>query len=149
MKASLLVALALMGASTAAQASQERPRGQVDAVVRCLDIAGPQERLACFDAAATVLRRDVQSGAVSFYDSENRPRLEYPMSASVTGASSNQNGQWLVTLDNGQVWETENRQRSSQRPASGTAVQIQRGLLGTGLWLRLPNGNRYKVRLVG
>jgi hypothetical protein len=148
MKVSLFIALALLGASTAAH-SQDRPRGQINAVVRCLDISEPQARLACFDAAALVLRRDVQSGAVNITDSANPPRLQFPMSAAVSGTTSDQGGRWHVTLDNGQVWETENRQRSGDRPRAGTAIQVVRGLLGTGYWLRLPNGNRYKVRLVG
>lgn len=149
MKTLILASLALTTAPLAAIASQDSARDRVDAVVRCLEVSDPQQRLACFDAAASALRRGVQSGAVAVEEGSGRPRFEFPMRAAVTSSRSNDAGRWLVTLDNSQVWETEDRQISSERPRSGATLQIERGFLGTGYWLRLPNGNRYRVRLIG
>lgn len=156
-------AVFLLASPIGAAAAQDRqPREQVDEVVRCLDIANTDERLRCFDGAATVLREGLRTGAVAIDDGRARRELEARLererersvreatefTAKVAASSELGSLAWRIEFDNGQVWMTSEPQRAGRPPAAGTSIKIEDGALG-GHWMRLPSGRRYKVRRVG
>jgi hypothetical protein len=122
----------------------ERPRQQVDAVAACVDIADGQARLACFDRTVGEMRQGLQTGIVTV---SRYPRVILPVRANVAAATLSGSGQWQIDLDNEQVWRSEESHPTIRVPAAGTPIIIEGGVFG-GYWMRLPNGNRYKVRRV-
>lgn len=53
------------------------------------------------------------------------------MSATVVAVGSHQVGRWVVTLDNGQVWEQRETTAAAQRPRPGDAVTVRKASLGS------------------
>ena len=137
----IAVALGGMAATSAASAQDAQPRNRVDAVVRCLDIATTDERLRCYDAAATALREGVQRGEVVAKPPPTPSRVDARVaSASVRG------GRWELVLDNGQTWRTWEA-KEQRPPAAGSTVRIGRNLIGS-YWMRVPGVGQIRVERV-
>lgn len=56
-------------------------------------------------------------------------------------------GRWVVTLDNGQVWEQRETGTDARRPRAGEQVRIEQAALGSFL-LRVPGKGTHRVRRV-
>lgn len=131
MRHSLLIAGALMGMILPAAAQDTRSVSTED-VYACADIAGDSERLACYDAAVgrlksaedagdvlTVTRDEVEkvkkesfgfsipslpNFASSMFSGDEDDELK-EQTAKVSRISQTPNGDFVVYLDNGQVWQ--------------------------------------------
>jgi len=133
-------AMATLGASLLCCCSFTASGQTADACRRIDDSSG---RLACYDHVfprapapsatdhpAVVgdfglnQRQLVASGRV------NKPEEVQNVAARVTDRRSNADGEFIVTLDNGQVW-TQTELDTLAMPQAGEVVAIRRGLLGS------------------
>lgn len=136
----MLITLAAFLVPTAAVA-QNGPREQVDAVVRCLDIAEVAARVACYDQAATALRAGLSRGEV-VVERPRRPETPSDFSARITSVTP-AGGRWVFALDNGHRWRTEQVQTRTPPPA-GTEIRVRRNMIGS-YWLNLPRIGEVRV----
>lgn len=151
MKTRFAIGLMLLAApSTPAAAQENRSGEQVDAVVRCLDVASLEDRIRCYDRAATALRESLRTGAVAVVDRSEQRRREgrreggvSDLAARVRTATPLGNGGWRLTLDNGHVWQTAEAQHRPV-PAAGTVARIERNIIGS-YWLSIPGSPRARV----
>lgn len=134
-------AVMAIGASSAAYAQDARPQSQVDAVVRCLDLAAVEERLRCYDTAAAALREGVRRGEVVAKPPPTPSRV-----ASRVASASSRGGRWELVLDNGQTWRTW-EPKEQRPPAAGSTVRIERNLIGS-YWMRVPGIGQVRVERV-
>lgn len=125
-RSSILVTLLLAPAAAAAAAAQ--PQAQVEAVIRCLDVADVEERVRCYDRAATALRSGLRSGQVVVAEPPRSPTPSR-LQARITSATS-AGGRWVMVLDNGQTWRTH-EVKAGRPPAAGSVIRISRNLIGT------------------
>ena len=138
MKTKSAFALLMLAAPGAAFAAQETgPQSQVEAMVRCLDIASVPERVRCYDTAAAALRNGLRTGDVAVVDRSEQRRREgrreggvSNLAATIRTAVATGNGGWRLTLDNGQIWQTAEPQ-VNRPPRAGTAMRIERNIIGS------------------
>lgn len=128
----------------------------LNAILACRNIADPQARLACFDANAKSLAGAEESHAIVVLDRAqvrktrrsvfgfNIPDLglfgaktpgeeaeDRELDAIVRDARLDQDGRWLITLDNGAVWRQTDDQVIALPPRSGSKIVIRRAALGS------------------
>ena len=137
---SVLLSALLIPAVAAAQDAQ--PQAQVGAVIQCLDIPAIEERVRCYDRAATALRSGLRSGAVVV--AAPRPADTPSRVQGRIASASSVGGRWEVVLDNGQKWRTY-ESNGRRPPVAGANVRIHRNLIGT-YWMRV--AGRGEVRVV-
>jgi len=119
--------------AAAAVAQDNRSQEQVEAVLNCIGIASVPERVACYDRSAVALRDSLRTGEVAVVNRSQvreRPPTPARVDAAIVSATMTANGGWRVQLNNGQVWQTYERQRGDP-PAAGTQVRIRRNLIGS------------------
>jgi hypothetical protein len=82
----------------------------VAAARACAAIADPTSRLACYDAAfpPRIPPQQAQFGDNYQLQKQRSPKVETPktLQAAIKTAVSLPQGRYLLTLDNGQVWQT-------------------------------------------
>jgi hypothetical protein len=96
---------------------------------RCATIADPKERLACYDQAFG------GSAEQDFGERKAPPTTAQApevanISAKVVAMEIRRNGQFTVTLDNGQSW-TQTEYESSAIVKTGDEITIRRGSFGS------------------
>lgn len=151
MKRKFGFALLVLGMPAAASAAQDsQPQAQVDAVIQCLNVASVDERVRCYDRAATALRESLRTGDVAVVDRSEQRRREgrreggvSNLAARVRVAAPTGNGGWRLTLDNGHIWQTAEPQRRPAPPA-GTVVRVDRNIIGS-YFLSIPGYPRARV----
>jgi len=163
----------LFVAGGAAQPAQQPQRAPAfEALVRCRAVAGAEERLRCFDAAAEALDRAEAARDLVVVDRgqvrESRRRLfglavpDLPIfgrrterdeeaeevrsiEGLVRSARQNALGQWVVTLEDGAIWVQADDNVIALRPVAGQRVQINRAALGT-FMMRINNQPGVRAR---
>lgn len=138
----------LLLAPLPATAQDNDPRQQLDAVVRCLGVASVDERVRCYDAAATTLRDSMRRGEVTVSDARTanavqRSPTQSRFAASIVSASWD-GGVWRMELSNGQTWVTLDRKRSAP-PRAGTAVRVHRNFVRS-FWMDVEGDTQHRVR---
>lgn len=149
------VALAIPAtALAAAAAADEPPRAPLPAeLLLCRGETDDARRLACFDreiarAVPSAEQRFGYRGEVARESIEREkaatPALEQ-LQGKVASMSATPSGDWVITLDNGQVWaQVPTGTRFSLRV--GDAVTITPGALGSFLLRKDPGGGSVRVR---
>ena len=141
--------LALLGISCVAD-GQALP----DAVQACKREADDSRRLACFDrevakfplsAAQAFGLNSAQVATVQREETHAEPPVRI-LAATVTGLRERPHAGYVVTLDNGQVWE-QNQAEPTRGVHVGDAVTIKPGALGS-FWLIGPTGLATKAHRV-
>lgn len=138
------------------------------AMLRCAAIEGSAQRLSCFDAQVAALAQPTQTTAASQATAAQRqseddafgmnatvaagkPQVEKAptpaaLTLSVTRLQQRSSGAFVVTLENGQIWEQPRAERGL-RVKVGDTVTIKRGALGS--FRMIARGNKaYKVQRV-
>ena len=133
----LLASAAFVGGVESAS-GQEAGNVTIDAQ-RCMQIESPAERLACFESAvrtapaapapAAVPPRTVDVGATPAQPapaaaSSTAAKTQVVSVGNITQIQAREPNRYLITLDNGQVWEQRTAERSP-RPLVGQRVRIE------------------------
>lgn len=141
-------------------------------LVACKDIAEPTARLACYDEKVTALQTAQSTNQVVIADREqvrearkglfglSLPRIklfdgdgdEGDQITEITGVISQartiHGGKWLITLDDGAVWQQTDPARSTmRRPKAGDTITIKVATLGSFL-ASVNDGRGFKVKRV-
>ena len=147
------------------QRDPSAPSNHVQAFERCQKIAGPIERLTCFDAAAATLVTATRRGDTTIVDrAEVRavrrslfgyqmPKLPFfrgddtaadsgdILETRVTAVRSLGYGRFRITVaDGGAIWDTTESDSTMDDPRPGQAIKLKRGALGR--YLLSINGQR-------
>ncbi|HEU0310399.1 MAG TPA: hypothetical protein VFR36_04170 [Sphingomicrobium sp.] len=148
-----LLVLASADSAAAQSAEQQRP-AQYQALLQCRSIADATQRLQCYDAAVGTLAEATEAGAVVVVDQEairrtrrtlfgfGLPRLPFlgrgdeggepdEIEATIRSASPHGYGQWLITVDDGAVWQTTEADTRSRSPKVGETATLRKKSLGS------------------
>lgn len=126
-----------------------------EALLRCRSIAESEARLACFDGAAASLQAAAESREVVVVDRQqirdskrtlfglSIPRLSLfdddkdeeeeikSIEGVVQSAHRDEDGRWVVRLQEGGVWRQIDSNTLGRRPRSGMKVEINRAAVGS------------------
>jgi hypothetical protein len=122
----------LAGALTIQQATAQ---ALPPAVVACMNEHDPTQRLACYDREvprAVGAKGEAFGMTAQIQRKENAGAPPPPLdklTAHITAVSQKPQGEFVVTLDNGQVWE-ETEATSHLPLRAGDDITIKRGMLG-------------------
>lgn len=144
-------------------------------VAHCVPIEDPTSRLACFDAAtrgtqrtqtdaatasaaasapaaaavpSTTAARSTQAEGSANFGLTERNDVPDKITASVREVASHTvPGRWVVTLDNGQVWEQRETTAANRRPRPGDSVTIEQGSFGSYLMITTGRGSSRVKRI--
>lgn len=144
-------------------------------VAHCVPIEDPTSRLACFDAAtrgtqrtqtdaatasaaasapaaaavpSTAAARSTQAEGSANFGLTERNDVPDKITASVREVASHTvPGRWVVTLDNGQVWEQRETTAANRRPRPGDSVTIEQGSFGSYLMITTGRGSSRVKRI--
>jgi hypothetical protein len=148
---------------------------QIDAVIRCRSIADAGQRLQCFDTAASALAQATERREIVVVDRsqvrETRRRLfgfalpdirlfgggddddhdqdaVRELQATVTSATRDGHGHWIVTLNEGGTWSQTDNLALGIWPRRGSTVVIRRQTLGNYM-MRVDGQPGIRVRRTG
>jgi hypothetical protein len=108
----------------------------------------PTTVAAAVPAPATAAASLSSSPTATFgLDREQRDEIDELSGTVVSVANQSHYGRWVVTLDNGQVWEQRETTPASRRPRPGDVATIKKASLGSYL-LSAPNRGSNRVRRV-
>lgn len=148
------IALAAGFGFAAAVAAPSKPAPAVQAVVDCRGIADTTQRLACYDAAVDALAKAQSSGdlvtldreqrraarkqafgftlpTLSFLDNGEKPEELNRIQETLASASQDAWGKWTFRMQDGAVWRQIDDELLSRNPHAGSAITIQRAMLGS------------------
>jgi hypothetical protein len=154
----LAFAAALLAAAPAASAKKpqaaERPES-FEALIKCRSIGDEKARLQCFDAASAALEQASDRHELVVVDKKTMretrrtlfgleiPRLRIfgggddesdevkSIESVVVNAFTNENGQWVVHLEDGSTWVQTDHNTIAVIPRKGTKVKIVKATLGS------------------
>lgn len=157
----LLVVFAQQADSSELQSGPRSP--EVLEFVRCRGLADAVARLECFDRAAATLDRAVGGGELIIVpkaqvESARKSRFGLPDNGTdllggkepaeirgvIRSARTTADG-WVVTLEDGSIWQQIEAVASPVDPRAGLAVTIKRGALGSYRLVLNPHA-AFKVR---
>ena len=171
----LILLLVAAPASALAQRRSDTPPARpesFEALVRCRAITEDAARLACFDSAAAALqaaqerrdlvvvdRQQVREGRRRLFglalpripifgggddDDDDQDQVD-TVEGTVTSASQDGLGHWVVALQDGAVWVQVDNRPLAMRPRPGQRVVVDRGALGS-FMMRVNNQPGIRVR---
>ncbi len=167
----MLVVLAMAPAIAVSREPSGKPRAATfQALVDCRAIADDKLRLACFDKAVAVLDAAEASRDVVVVDKaqiregrrqlfglslpnftlfKDTPRTEElkEVDSVATAVRFTSEGQWLITLEDGAVWQQTQPQALAKRPRIGSKIHIEAGTLGS-FFLRIDGETGQRARRV-
>ena len=121
-----------------------------DALRRCARESDRAQRLACFDAIVSTLPQVEADrfGMTADIERKRDPVAVHQMkdevlSGKISGLGQTPRGEWIFTLDNGQVWVQAEASPNIQF-APGADVQLEHGAMSS---LRLVAEEHHKVRV--
>jgi hypothetical protein len=148
-KNSLLPAALLILAISPALAATEPVS---DGLRRCSLESDEKPRLACFDALASALPKlkTDQFGMTANIAHKRDPAAGFDhtdvLTGTISGLQEVTNGQWIFTLDNGQLW-IQVEPRPGMSFSVGESIQIEQGAMGS-LWLAADHHRKTKVKRI-
>lgn len=163
----LLLALIAAGPVQAQVGAPGRPES-VDRMVACRQIAAPEARLACYDAAVArfdaaqrqgevvVVERDqvrqarrqlfgFQLPGVTLFDQGEQPERLEEIETTLVRAGQGGDGRWVFTLADESVWRQIDTERVTFRNRAGEPVRVRRAALGSFL-MTLGGSRAVRVR---
>jgi hypothetical protein len=136
----------------------------------CMDLSDPQQRLTCFDREMSQIRKPTPATSTApkqapapvpipapvtpTFGQEQLPSKARPaapaqeqtLHAHIAALRDVAPGNYLVTLDNGQIWSHEDPQRAAYL-REGEAITISKGSLGTSRLTRDAGNTRDWIRV--
>jgi len=127
------------------QGTRSDQPAELQALNRCQSIASADRRLDCYDVAVASLLKSAKEGALVVVDREairksrrtlfglSLPNLPFlgsadrsdemtELHATIQSARETDYSKWLITLQDGAVWQTTEPDTRSRTPRSGDAV---------------------------
>ena len=170
----LLIAVSMTPAAAQAAPTDHTGQSKlVDSVLACRTIVDSAQRLACFDASTQSLqsatarhdvvvvdRDEVRKERRSLFgfnianlkilgsgDKDNSATEEEDkeINSTVRSARTDGEGNWVIVLDDGAIWQQTDGVTLGRSPKPGMAVTIRRGALGS-YFMRAGTGSGFKVR---
>ena len=126
-----------------------------DGLQRCARETDEHLRLKCFDELAgsvPQLKRDQfgMTGAIAQQRDPSAPKPPFVdpevLNSKIAGLRQGSHGEYIFTLDNGQVWE-EQESRPGVRFSVGEVVQIKHGTMSS-LWLSASSRRMTRVKRI-
>jgi hypothetical protein len=140
----------------------------VKAVTDCRAIEDSSQRLACFDKTVAAMAQAESSGDLMTIDREQRravrkqafgltlPTLEIfnrgekpeeanRIAAKVARASRDQEGKWIIVLDDGAVWRQTDDYDLNRDPKAGSSVVISKGVAGS-FFMKVDGQQAFRAR---
>jgi hypothetical protein len=158
-----VAALILGGAAAVAPPAVAQPKGEARAalltkLVDCRKLTDNAARLACYDAATAALDQAEQKGDVVVIDRDKAREVRKQafgftlpsisifekgeakedvenMTGVVASAHVNSQGQWVVKLQDGAVWQQVDNNELFKTPKDGMPVKIRKASLGSYLMI--------------
>ena len=171
----LIASVLLFAAPALAQTKEEKltaPPALYTDLIGCKTLADASARLACYDEKVAALETAQTNNEVVIADREqvrearrglfglSLPRInlfggdgdEGSDIAQIDGVIKNArtigSGKWLITLEDGAVWQQTDPPRSTmRRPKTGDAITIERAALGSFL-AKVNDGRGFKVKRI-
>ena len=124
----------------------------VQAVVDCRKIEDGAQRLACYDAAVAAMTKAQQAGDLVTLDRKQRQAVRKQafgftlptlamfdtgekevnsIDETLASASQGVGGRWTFRMQDGAVWRQIDDEFLSRRPRPGSAIRIQKAMLGS------------------
>jgi hypothetical protein len=126
----------------------------VKAVTDCRALTDPTARLACFDKTVAAMAQAESTGDLMTIDREQRravrkqafgltlPTLEIfnrgekpeeanRITATAAQAHRDQNGRWVIVLDDGAIWLQTDDYELNRDPKAGSTIVISKGMAGS------------------
>jgi hypothetical protein len=141
----LLLALAMVSAHAGGEPV-------ADGLRRCSRETDEHQRLACFDALANALPqiKADQFGMTADVAHKRDPAVGFDhsdvLTGKINGLQEAASGQWIFTLDNGQLW-IQAEPKPGMHFSVGEAIQIEQGAMGS-LWLAADHHRKTRVKRV-
>jgi hypothetical protein len=142
----------------------------VKAVTDCRAVTDPTERLACFDKTVAAMAQAESSGDLMTIDREQRrtvrkqafgltlPSLEIfnrgekpeeanRITATAAQVRRDQNGKWVIVLDDGAVWLQTDDYELNRDPKVGSMITISKGAVGS-FFMKVDGQQAFRARRV-
>lgn len=123
-----------------------------DGLRRCAREADEHQRLICFDALVSTLPqiKSDQFGMTVEIAHKRDPSVGYQkidaLTATLSGLQEAAAGQWIFTLDNGQIW-IQTEPKPGLHFSRGESIRIEEGAMGS-LWLAADHHRKTRVKRV-
>ena len=153
-----VAALILGGAAAVAQPKGEARAALLTKLVDCRKLTDNAARLACYDSATAALDQAEQKGDVVVIDREKAREVRKQafgftlpsisifekgeakedvenMTGVIASAHVNSQGQWVVKLQDGAVWQQVDNYELFKTPKEGMPVKIRKASLGSYLMI--------------
>ena len=124
-----------------------------DGLRRCSRETDERQRLACFDALANALPKikEDQFGMTANIVQKRDPTgwhdpKKEEISGKIVALRQSATGQWIFTLDNGQVW-IQADPNTNTRFVVGETVRLEHGAMSS-LWLAADHGRMTRVKRI-
>ncbi len=138
------VAAVLLLAAPASGVAKEKIEPRMAAMLACGSVTPSEERLRCYDQAASTLRQALDQGELVLEEKSRPSALEGVVKA--TGAMGN-NRYW-VELDSGDRWQVFSTSNLKKAPATGVKVKLRKGAFGN-YWLSDPSSTGRRSLYLG
>ena len=170
----MAVAAAALAAPAALPAQKNKPQARpeaFEALVRCRAVADDAARLRCFDAAAATLQQQAEARDLVVVDRKQIQEtkrglfgLDLPdlnpfgggddgvevksIESTIRSATRDQNGRWILTLEDGSIWAQTDNYPFAVDPKRGHKVKVVKASMGSYM-MRVNNqpGVRAKRRI--
>lgn len=137
------VALALMLIAAPA-AAKDKVEPRLAAILACGSVASNEERLRCYDAAASTMKVAIEKGEVEVNQS---PRPQALVGVVKASGPFGYNRYW-VELVNGDRWQITSEQTFDEAPPAGVKVKLERGAMGS-YWMVVPDARDRRASFLG
>jgi hypothetical protein len=162
-----LACVALASGAAAAKGEKAVRAAQVQTVLDCRTIADATKRLACFDGAVAAMAEAETKGDLVTIDREQRREvrrqafgLSLPaltlfdhgekgedadkITTTVTDASKNGAGKWVIQLEGGAVWRQIDDTDLYKTPHRGSTAIVRRAALGS-FFMKVDGDSAFRV----
>jgi hypothetical protein len=163
-----LLAFFLTTGATARQAPAGPPPAIVQGLLACRAISEPTQRLACYDRQSNAVASAIEKKDLVVIDKERATAAKRSLfgfsvpsfagllgggdlneiEGTVTAASQNADGGWIIQLADGSVWSQTDDTPVALGPRRGDKVTVKRGALGS-YFVKVGRQPGFKAKRIG
>lgn len=163
-----LLALLLTTDAAAREAPAGPPPALVQGLLACRTISDPMQRLACYDRQSNAVASAIEKKDLVVIDKERATAAKRSLfgfsvpsfagllgggdlnqiEGTVTGATQNADGGWIIKLADGSVWSQTDDTPVALDPRRGDKVTVKRGALGS-YFVKVGRQPGFKAKRIG